>query len=68
MTSGLEGKVAVVTGAAGSRIDFHHLNAGIPGSAGGFPHLTADEFDRVMAVNVRGVFLGLRGAFRGWVG
>ena len=128
MTSGLEGKVAVVTGAAGGlgaasaqrlsregcrvvvvdldgdgarkvaeslpgtsiavaadvsveedvdryldeatnsfgRIDFHHLNAGIPGSAGGFPDLTADEFDRVMAVNVRGVFLGLRGAFRGY--
>jgi len=129
MTSGLEGKVAVVTGAAGGlgaasalrlsregcsvvvvdldgagarnvaeslpgtsiaveadvaveedvdryldeatrsfgRIDFHHLNAGIPGSVGGFPHLTADEFDRVMAVNVRGVFLGLRGAFRGYL-
>jgi len=48
------------------RIDFHHLNAGIPGSAGGFPDLTAEEFDRVMAVNVRGVFLGLRGAFRGY--
>jgi NAD(P)-dependent dehydrogenase (short-subunit alcohol dehydrogenase family) len=49
------------------RIDFHHLNAGIPGSAGGFPNLTANEFDRVMAVNVRGVFLGLRGAFRGYL-
>jgi NAD(P)-dependent dehydrogenase (short-subunit alcohol dehydrogenase family) len=46
------------------RIDLHHLNAGIPGSAGGFPDLTAAEFDRVMAVNVRGIFLGLRGAFR----
>lgn len=45
-------------------IDFHHLNAGIPGSAGGFPDLSAAEFDRVMAVNVRGIFLGLRGAFR----
>lgn len=83
MTSGLHGKGAVVTGAAGglgaasalrlSRegcsvvvVDFHHLNAGIPGSTGGFPGLTADEFDRVMAVNVRGVFLGLRGAFRGY--
>jgi len=31
---------------------------------GGFPDLTAQEFDRVMAVNVRSVFLGLRGAFR----
>ena len=48
------------------QIDLHHLNAGIPGSVGGFPDLTADEFDRVMAVNVRGIFLGLRGAFRGY--
>ena len=46
------------------RIDLHHLNAGIPGSADGFPDLTAAGFDRVMAVNVRGIFLGLRGAFR----
>ena len=46
------------------RIDLHHLNAGIPGSAGGFPDLSAAEFDRVMAVNVRGIFLGLRGAFQ----
>src|SRR6185437_9118593 len=46
------------------RVDLHHLNAGIPGSVGAFPDLTADEFDRVMAVNVRGLFLGLRGAFR----
>lgn len=46
------------------RIDLHHLNAGIPGSADGFPELTAAEFDQVMAVNVRGIFLGLRGAFR----
>jgi NAD(P)-dependent dehydrogenase (short-subunit alcohol dehydrogenase family) len=46
------------------RVDLHHLNAGIPGSVGAFPDLTAEEFDRVMAVNVRGIFLGLRGAFR----
>jgi NAD(P)-dependent dehydrogenase (short-subunit alcohol dehydrogenase family) len=46
------------------RIDLHHLNAGIPGSVGGFPDLSAAEFDQVMAVNVRGIFLGLRGAFR----
>lgn len=46
------------------RVDLHHLNAGIPGSTGAFPDLAADEFDRVMAVNVRGIFLGLRGAFR----
>ena len=44
------------------RIDLHHLNAGIPGPPGWFPDLDAAGFDRVMAVNVRGVFLGLRGA------
>jgi hypothetical protein len=36
--------------------------AGIPGSAGAFPGLAAAEFDRVMAVNVRGIFLVLRGS------
>jgi NAD(P)-dependent dehydrogenase (short-subunit alcohol dehydrogenase family) len=46
------------------RIDLHHINAGIPGSTDGFADLDVAEFDRVMAVNVRGVFLGLRGAFR----
>ncbi|MBM2614863.1 SDR family oxidoreductase [Actinoplanes sp. LDG1-06] len=46
------------------RVDLHHLNAGIPGSFAALPELTAAEFDRVMAVNVRGVFLGVRGAFR----
>jgi NAD(P)-dependent dehydrogenase (short-subunit alcohol dehydrogenase family) len=48
------------------RVDLHHLNAGIPGSVGAFPDLAAEEFDRVMAVNVRGVFLGLRGALHGY--
>jgi len=46
------------------RVDFHHLNAGIAGSLAALPDLTAEEFDQVMAVNVRGVFLGLRAAFR----
>jgi len=46
------------------QVDLHHINAGIPGSTGGFPDLDVAEFDQVMAVNVRGVFLGLRGAFR----
>jgi NAD(P)-dependent dehydrogenase (short-subunit alcohol dehydrogenase family) len=46
------------------RADLHHINAGIPGSPRGFPDLDVAEFDRVLAVNVRGVFLGLRGAFR----
>ena len=46
------------------RVDLHHLNAGIPGSLALPPDVATDDFDRVMAVNVRGMFLGLRGAFR----
>ncbi|GLY98608.1 SDR family oxidoreductase [Actinoplanes sp. NBRC 103695] len=46
------------------RIDLHHLNAGIPGSFATLPTLSVAEFDKVMAVNVRGVFLGVRAAFR----
>jgi NAD(P)-dependent dehydrogenase (short-subunit alcohol dehydrogenase family) len=46
------------------RIDLCHLNAGIAGTPDELPDVTADDFDRVMAVNVRGVFLGLREAFR----
>lgn len=46
------------------RVDLHHLNAGIPGSAAALPDLSADDFDRVIAVNLRAPFLGLRAAFR----
>jgi NAD(P)-dependent dehydrogenase (short-subunit alcohol dehydrogenase family) len=46
------------------RVDLHHLNAGIAGSLTALPDLTTEEFDRVMAVNVRAVFLGIRAAFR----
>ncbi len=46
------------------RVDLHHLNAGIAGAFAPFPELTAAEFDEVIAVNLRGVFLGLRAAFR----
>lgn len=46
------------------RIDVHHLNAGIFGSFASLPDLSVDDFDRVMNVNVRGQFLGLRAAFR----
>ncbi|MET0451649.1 MAG: SDR family NAD(P)-dependent oxidoreductase [Mycobacterium sp.] len=46
------------------RIDLHHLNAGIFGSFAELPDLALDDFERVMAVNVRGQFLGLRAAFR----
>ena len=46
------------------RIDLHHLNAGIPGTLAPLPEVPTDDFDRVLAVNVRGMFLGLRAAFR----
>lgn len=45
-------------------VHHHHLNAGIFGTFAGLPDLTVTEFDRVLAVNLRGQFLGLRGAFR----
>jgi NAD(P)-dependent dehydrogenase (short-subunit alcohol dehydrogenase family) len=46
------------------RLDLHHLNAGIAGTLAPLPEIGADEFDSVLAVNLRGVFLGLRAAFR----
>ncbi|NJP46819.1 SDR family NAD(P)-dependent oxidoreductase [Actinacidiphila epipremni] len=46
------------------RVDLYHLNAGIFGTFAPLPELSAAEFDRVQAVNVRGQFLGLRAAFR----
>lgn len=46
------------------RIDHHHLNAGIFGSFAPLTDVALEEFERVMAVNVRGQFLGLRAAFR----
>lgn len=46
------------------RVDAYHLNAGIAGAPAFLPEASVEEFDRVMAVNVRGVFLGLRAAFR----
>jgi NAD(P)-dependent dehydrogenase (short-subunit alcohol dehydrogenase family) len=41
-------------------IDCFHNNAGIEGSLGLTHQSDEDMFDRVMAVNVKGVFLGLR--------
>lgn len=46
------------------RIDLYHLNAGVPGAFDPLPDLRMDEFDRVMAVNLRGAVLGVRAAFR----
>lgn len=62
-----ERQVDVVLAAALSaygRIDLHHLNAGIVGSFAPLPELSVADFRRVVAVNLDGVFLGLRAAFR----
>jgi NAD(P)-dependent dehydrogenase (short-subunit alcohol dehydrogenase family) len=46
------------------RVDLHHLNAGIFGSLALLPDVDVADFDRVLAVNTRGTFLGVREAFR----
>lgn len=45
-------------------IDLHHLNAGVLGTMAPLPDVAAADFDQVIAVNLRGAFLGLRAAFR----
>jgi NAD(P)-dependent dehydrogenase (short-subunit alcohol dehydrogenase family) len=49
------------------RIDRVHLNAGYPGKLVPFADTEIDDFDRVIAVNVRGVYLGLRAAIRRFI-
>jgi NAD(P)-dependent dehydrogenase (short-subunit alcohol dehydrogenase family) len=46
------------------QVDLHHLNAGIAGSLADLVDVTVEEWDQVMAVNLRGPFLGVRAAFR----
>ncbi|MBW0115027.1 SDR family NAD(P)-dependent oxidoreductase [Pseudonocardia abyssalis] len=56
---------AVAAGvAAFGRIDLHHLNAGVPGPLVRLPDLSVADWDRVLGINLRGVFLGVRAAFR----
>jgi 3alpha(or 20beta)-hydroxysteroid dehydrogenase len=42
------------------RIDLLHANAGIEGPLLSLPDYPVADFDRILAVNVRGVFLGVR--------
>lgn len=42
------------------RLDIAFLNAGIEGAIANLPEYPLDIYEQVMAVNVRGVFLGLR--------
>lgn len=44
----------------GSRIDILFNNAGISGAIADVVDYPEDEFDRVMAINVKGVYLGLK--------
>ena len=50
--------------AAFGRIDLFHLNAGIGGDYTPISEAGTADFDRVMAVDLRGVFFGLRAATR----
>src|SRR5262245_9396157 len=44
------------------RVDLHHLNAGISGSFAPMAELSPEDFDEVIGVNLRGIFLGIRAA------
>jgi 3alpha(or 20beta)-hydroxysteroid dehydrogenase len=46
------------------RIDLFFNNAGIEGRMAPMTELAVEDFDRVLAVNTRGVFLGLRAVLR----
>jgi NAD(P)-dependent dehydrogenase (short-subunit alcohol dehydrogenase family) len=46
------------------RVDLFFNNAGIEGRWSPMTEMSVDEFDSVMAVNARGVFLGLRAVLR----
>jgi NAD(P)-dependent dehydrogenase (short-subunit alcohol dehydrogenase family) len=46
------------------RIDLFFNNAGIEGRLAPMTELSVEDFDRVLAVNCRGVFLGLRAVLR----
>jgi NAD(P)-dependent dehydrogenase (short-subunit alcohol dehydrogenase family) len=46
------------------RVDLAHLNAGFSGPIVPFADGEVDDYDRMMAVNARGIFLGLRAAIR----
>ena len=61
-----EGTDAYVRAALGAfgRIDAFHNNAGIEGRVAPLVEAEVADFDRVVAVNVRGVFLGLRAVLR----
>ncbi len=46
------------------KLDGVHLNAGIAGPVAPFAETDADQYDAIMAINARGVYLGLRATVR----
>lgn len=65
-----ESHVAAYTDAAVQRfgrVDCVHLNAGYAGRLVPFADTETEDFDRVIAVNVRGVYLGMRAAIRRFI-
>lgn len=60
---GVDSYVQAAVGEHG-RIDMFFNNAGIEGRMAPMTELSAGDFDRVLAVNTRGVFLGLRAVLR----
>lgn len=57
-----QGNAAMVTaaGGVGGKLDVAFLNAGYLGPMGGFEATDEDLFDRHLAINLKGVFLGLK--------
>jgi NAD(P)-dependent dehydrogenase (short-subunit alcohol dehydrogenase family) len=65
--AGVDAYMQAAIDAFGS-VDLHHLNAGIAGTPGvQITDATVSEWDAVMAVNLRGPFLGTRAAFRHFI-
>jgi NAD(P)-dependent dehydrogenase (short-subunit alcohol dehydrogenase family) len=61
-----EDQVALVAGVVErfGRLDFAHNNAGISGGGKLLADVEDEDFDRVIAVNLRGVFLGMKHQIR----
>jgi NAD(P)-dependent dehydrogenase (short-subunit alcohol dehydrogenase family) len=50
------------------QLDFAHNNAGIGGSNGRLADISDEDFDRIIAVNLRGTFLGMKHQIRAMLG
>jgi NAD(P)-dependent dehydrogenase (short-subunit alcohol dehydrogenase family) len=59
-------QIALVAGAVErfGKLDFAHNNAGIGGGGGRLADIEDERFDQVIAINLRGVFLGMKHQIR----